>query len=79
MKTMDVNERIWRDLLNAAVHDDGAAATEHLRAGYPVYYVEDDTPEDLLVKEYPDGRRQWVVFDEAGDFVVKSLPPTDET
>ncbi|EIW8495247.1 hypothetical protein ACNDVF_004986 [Escherichia coli] len=67
---MDVNEQLWRDLLTP---DDGAAAREHLDAGHPVYYVEDDTPADLLVKEHPSGRREWVKPVGKVDEVVKVL------
>lgn len=69
----DSSEALWRDLLRAARHDDGAAAQEHLQAGFPIYYVEDDTPPNLLVKEHPDGRRELVRFDEAGDEVIRVL------
>lgn len=69
----DVNEDIWQDLLKAARHDDGAAAREHLEAGFPIYYREDDTPEGLLIKEHPGGRRELVRFDEAGDEVIRAL------
>lgn len=71
--SIDPNEALWRDLLHAACHDDGAAAQEHLRAGFPIYYVEDDTPPGLLVKEHPGGRRELVRFDEAGDHVIRAL------
>lgn len=66
----DVNDLILRDLLKP---DDGAAAQSHLDAGHPVYYVEDDTPADLLVKEHPDGRREWVKPVGKVDEVVKVL------
>jgi len=56
----DSDEQLWRDLLSAAKHDDGAAAQRHLEAGRPIYYAEDDTPEGLLIKEYPNGRRELV-------------------
>nr|WP_252508997.1 hypothetical protein [Zymomonas mobilis] len=42
-------------------------------AGFPVYYIEDDTPEGLLIKEYPDGHRELVRFNETGDEVIKIL------
>lgn len=70
---MDVNDLILRDLLKP---DDGAAAQSHLDAGFPIYYAEDDTPADLLIKEYPDGRRELIRFgvgDSKVDKVVKVL------
>lgn len=73
----DPNEALWRDLLRAARHDDGAAAQEHLRVGFPIYYVEEDTPPNLLVKEHPDGQRELVRFDRAGDEVIRALKSRD--
>ncbi|HBV0869502.1 TPA: hypothetical protein MDN71_005310 [Klebsiella pneumoniae] len=70
---MDVNEQLWRDLIDAGLHDDGAAAREHLEAGFPIYYTEDDTPADLLIKEHPGGRRELVKVVGKTDEVVKVL------
>ena len=42
----------------------GTAAREHLAAGRWIYYRERDTPRGLLVKEYPDGRRELVRLSE---------------
>lgn len=51
-----------------------AAAREHLAAGRWIYYRERDTPRGLLVKEYPDGRRELVQLDAGGeDRVVEKL------
>jgi hypothetical protein len=44
-----------------------------LGAGHPIYYVEQDTPDDLLIKEYPDGRRELVRCDTSVDEVVRIL------
>lgn len=57
----------------AARHDDGAAAKEHLQAGFPIYYAKDDTPAGLLIKEHPNGRRELVRFNRAGDEVIRAL------
>ncbi|GAN81510.1 hypothetical protein [Acidocella aminolytica] len=73
----DPNEALWRDLLHALQHDDGAAAKEHLQAGFPIYYAKDDTPAGLLIKEHPDGRRELVRFDRAGDEVTRALKSRD--
>lgn len=50
-----------------------APAREHLAAGRPIYYGEDDTPAGLLIKEYPDGRRELVRYHRDGDEVVRAL------
>ncbi|MDC5123761.1 hypothetical protein NRA16_17765 [Acinetobacter baumannii] len=78
MIDLDVNEQLWRDLLSAAHNDQGEAAQEHFAAGHPVYYTEDDTPADLLIKEYPDGRRELIrfaVYNSKVDEVVKVINP----
>lgn len=78
MTELDPSEQLWRDLLNAARYDDGAAAQEHLDAGHPIYYAEDDTPADLLIKEHPGGRRELIRFaagDSKVDEVVRVLNP----
>lgn len=58
---------------NAALNDDGAAARAHLEAGFPVYYSEPDTPEGVIIKEYPGGRRELVRFDHDGEHFVQAL------
>lgn len=71
----DPNDELWHDLLHALQHDDGAAAKEHLQAGFPIYYAKDDTPAGLLIKEHPNGRRELVRFNRAGDEVIRALKP----
>jgi len=51
----------------------GDAARETLAAGRPIYYSEPETPDGMLVKEYPDGRRELVVFHREGDEVIRTL------
>lgn len=62
---------LWPILERAARHDDGEAARSHLTAGRPIYYGERDTPPGLVVKEYPDGRRELVRFDHLGEHRVR--------
>lgn len=62
---------LWPILEAAARYDDGAAARSHLDAGRPIYYGEKDTPPGLVVKEYPDGRRELVRFDHMGEHRVR--------
>jgi hypothetical protein len=73
VQSLDLNDAIWRDLLYAARHDDGAAVRENLDAGCPVYYTEDDTPPNLLLKEYPDGYRELIRVVGDKDEVVRAL------
>lgn len=64
---------IW-DVIREGVERDGdLAAREHLAAGRTIYYGENDTPDGLLIKEHPDGRRELVRHNRDGDEVVRPL------
>ena len=64
---------LW-DIIAAGLERDGDfAVREHLAAGRPVYYTDDDTPEGLLIKKYPDGRRELVRYFREGDEVVRAF------
>lgn len=67
----NLNEQLWRGL--SSVDRDSAAAEAASAAGHAIYYIEDDTPEGLLIKEHPDGRRTLVRFQRAGDEVIRTL------
>jgi hypothetical protein len=72
--TSDPSEQLWRDL--EKMDGDDTAAREHLAAGRPIYYAEDDTPPGLVIKEYPDGRRELVrVHLNSDDEVIRELAP----
>lgn len=43
------------------------------RGGIPIYYSEKDTPQGLMIKEYPDGRRELVRFSRQGDELIRAL------
>jgi len=62
-----------RAIEHFAATTQGEAAKELLAKGIPIYYSEDDTPENLIIKEYPDGRRELVRFHRDGDEVIKVL------
>ncbi|MDR5791673.1 hypothetical protein P9281_34570 [Caballeronia sp. LP003] len=65
----------WDEFERQLANDDGAAAKEHLAAGFPIYYREDDTPEGACLKEYPDGRREFVTFDvDRGEVFIAAAP-----
>jgi len=70
---MDIDE-----LFDASIHDfiqnhAGKAAQETLKQGIPIYYSENDTPDDLFIKEYPSGKKELVRWSEQGDTVIREL------
>lgn len=69
----DPSDTIWREMGRTLRKGDGSAANARLAAGYPIYYSEDDTPAGLVIKENPDGSRQLVRCDPAGDEVILAL------
>ena len=64
---------LWPMIEAALRNDDGAAAREHLAAGFPIYYSEAGTPLDVVIKQYPDGARELVRFDTDGEHRVAAL------
>ncbi len=70
---IDPDDELAAILENAALNDDGAVARSHLEAGFPIYYSEDDTPADAIIKEYPGGKRELVNFDRNGEHFVQAL------
>jgi hypothetical protein len=66
-------ELVFDRLLNLVLEDTGEAAREHLAAGRAVYYGDDAYP-NFAVKEYPDGRKELVDFDDEGkEIIIRSL------
>ena len=63
----------WDHVLDDILADNGAASQAVLAAGHPIYYVEGDTPEGLLIKKYPDGHRELVRCNTSIDEVVRRL------
>ncbi|MCE1183901.1 MAG: hypothetical protein LWW81_16590 [Rhodocyclales bacterium] len=54
-------------------YDDGQAAKQHLAAGRPIYYGDDQYPEGLI-RKYPDGHKQLVSVSEDGEIrVIRNL------
>ena len=64
---------LWDAISTGLERDGDLAAREHLAAGRPVYYADDDTPDGLLIKKHPDGRRELVRYRRNGDEVVRAL------
>ena len=72
-KMDEAEERaFWTAFSADLARDDGQAAKDHLAAGFPIYFREDDTPKGLIIKQHPDGRRELVSFDQGGERVVQA-------
>lgn len=69
----DPLDDLWAVFEHAAQFDDGAAAAGHLVAGRAIYYSETDTPDGVIIKHHPDGRRELVRFDGADELVVRQI------
>lgn len=54
--------------------DDGEAALSHLAAGRPIYYCEDEYP-DEMVREWPEGRRELVKVAQDGTILTARTHP----
>lgn len=66
-----LDERTQDVLITRALRqDDGAAAQEHLSAGRPIYYCDDDFDEEDIVREWPNGSREIVDIDDEGHVSV---------
>jgi hypothetical protein len=70
---IDPDAELAEIIEHAALNDDGAAARWHLEAGFPVYYSEPETPEGVIIREYPGGRRELVRFNLEGEHFVQAL------
>jgi hypothetical protein len=72
-KMDDAEERaFWAEFGADLARDDGRAAKEHLAAGFPIYFREDNTPKGLIIKQHPDGRRELVSFHQGVERVVQA-------
>ncbi|MDR0579184.1 MAG: hypothetical protein LBG21_01080 [Campylobacteraceae bacterium] len=55
------------DILHDMATSDWDAGAEILAQGHPIVYVEDDTPEGHVLKEYPNGRIELIKVDMQND------------
>jgi|GEM_PF-4949321 len=54
---------LYKDLCRTKTIDMSDVCRRHLQAGDPIYYTESGLPENQLIKQYPDGRREILEFD----------------
>ena len=64
---------LWEALIVGLERGDLQPGLDHLRGGRPIYVAEVNTPDTATIKEYPDGPRELVRFDNGGEHVVGSL------
>lgn len=57
-------DALWRSIGRLDVNPGAEAAKEHLTAGRPVYGHEEGLALDEVLKEYPDGRKEVVRFEQ---------------
>lgn len=63
----------WNAVEFQLSQDDGRAAREHLEAGQPIYYCEDQFPSEII-RHWPSGKRDLGIVNETGQFkVVRAL------
>jgi len=57
---------LYKDLCRTKTIDMSDVCQRHLRAGAPIYYTESGLPDNQIIKQYPDGRREILEFDSRG-------------
>lgn len=50
--------------------DDDSEARRHLAAGRPIFYMQPDTPGGLVIRESPDGSKDFVELSDDGGYRV---------
>ncbi|MDR2080745.1 MAG: hypothetical protein LBP54_02515 [Campylobacteraceae bacterium] len=58
-----MSEIIVDELLEQMAADNWNAADDILSKGYPVIFVEHDTPKGCVLKKYPDGKLELIKVD----------------
>lgn len=56
--------------IRAFLKDDGDAAKNHLTAGRPIAYCDDEISLDYIIREWPGGLRELVSVDKEGNVTV---------
>lgn len=57
------------------VRDDGKAAEDHLAAGRPISYIDENLAPGALLRKWPDGRLEVIDLDKDGSVrVIRTLP-----
>ena len=77
MKEIKDLDDFWEKLPELAAKAGYEAGLEHLAAGYPIYYMDDDYPGEI-VKHYPDGRREIVRREDDKEVFVRAIPEAVE-
>ena len=64
-------DKLWNTIGQREITGDGTEAVSHLAAGRPIYYSDQAYP-GKVIKKYPDGRRELVVFDQSGNEIIEN-------
>ncbi|MGC8495260.1 MAG: hypothetical protein ACP5SH_26390 [Syntrophobacteraceae bacterium] len=70
-------DELWERLPELASKAGYEAGLEHLAAGYPIYYSENDYPGEII-KHYPDGHREIVRREHGREVFVRSIERAGE-
>jgi hypothetical protein len=62
-----------RDFIAALEAGDDSAARASLAAGVPIYYADEDTPAEGLIKKFPDGSKHLVTFVDGREEFLRDL------
>ncbi len=65
-------DELWEKLPELAARAGYEAGLEHLAAGYPIYYSEEDHPGEII-KHYPDGHREIVRLENDKEVCVRPI------
>ena len=68
---------IWQCISDGIEQGGDRVVRSHLAAGFPVYYLQVDTPAEAVIREGPDGSRSLVRFDADGEHIIGRLPPVE--
>ena len=67
--TPEQEKLFWTKFERELGFDSGEAALQHISEGRPIYYG-DERYSDAVIKEYPDGTKQLIRFDDDDNEII---------